>query len=73
MHKLLTILFLVGAAALSLASAQSISVDDKAINADCPIGKEAIDGKTFAEYGEHTIGFCCPGCDKKFAAWSKDK
>ena len=73
MQKLLTILLLACAAALSLASAQSISVDDKAINADCPIGKEAIDGKTFADYDGHTIGFCCPGCDKKFAAWSKDK
>ena len=73
MQKLLTILILACAAALSLASAQSATLDDKAINTDCPIGKEAIDGKTFADYDGHTIGFCCPGCDKKFAAWSKDK
>ena len=73
MQKLLTILVLACAAALSLASAQSVSLDDKAINKECPIGKEATDGKTFAEYDGHQIGFCCPGCDKKFAAWSKDK
>lgn len=73
MQKLLTVLLLACAAAFSLASAQSIALDDKAINAECPIGKEAIDGKTFAKYDGHTIGFCCPGCDKKFAAWSKDK
>ena len=73
MQKLLTVLLLACAAAFSLTSAQGAVSDDKAINAECPIGKEAIDGKTFAEYGGHTIGFCCPGCDKKFDAWSTDK
>lgn len=73
MQKLLTILLLVCAATVSLASAQSTTLDDKAINKECPIGKEAIDGKTFADYDGHKIGFCCGGCDKKFAAWSTDK
>lgn len=73
MQRLLTVLLLVSAAIVSLAAAQTITLDDKAINKDCPIAKEAIDGKTFAEYDGHTIGFCCPGCDKKFLAWSKDK
>ena len=39
MQKLLTVLLLACAAAFSLASAQSIALDDKAINAECPIGK----------------------------------
>ena len=73
MQKLLTVLLLACAAAFSLASAQTVPLDDKAINADCPIGKEAIDGKTFTKYDGHTIGFCCPGCDKRFDSWSKDK
>lgn len=73
MQKLLTILLFMLAATISFASTQTSSLDDKAINKDCPIGKEAIDDETFAKYDGHTIGFCCPGCDTKFAAWSKDK
>jgi hypothetical protein len=53
--------------------AQSFALDGKAINKECPIGEEAIDGESFADYDGHTIGFCCGGCDKKFLAWSKDK
>jgi len=73
MQKLLTILLLVFAATASVAMANSSTLDDKAINKECPIGEEAIDGESFAEYDGHTIGFCCPGCDKKFLAWTKDK
>jgi len=49
----------------------AITIADGAINRLCPIGKEAIDGKTFATYDGHQIGFCCGGCDRKFLAWSK--
>ena len=73
MQKLLTILLFVCAATLSSVLAQTTTLDDKAINKDCPVAEEAIDGKTFAVYDGHTIGFCCPGCDKKFLAWSTDK
>lgn len=47
------------------------SVALEAINKNCPIGKEAIDGETFITYDGHTIGFCCGGCDSKFLAWSQ--
>ena len=72
MHKLLTLLVLACAATLAFAST-SLTTPDEAINKLCPIGKEAIDGKTFAEYDGHRLGFCCPGCDNKFLSWSKDK
>lgn len=39
------------------------------VNKMCPVGKEPIDGKTFAEYEGRTVGFCCPGCDKAFMKW----
>ncbi|TVQ64264.1 MAG: hypothetical protein EA379_02170 [Phycisphaerales bacterium] len=42
-----------------------------AINAMCPIGEEAIDGRTFLTYKDNRIGFCCPGCDTAFDAWSE--
>lgn len=45
----------------------------QAVNKTCPIGKEPIDGKTFANYKGKRIGFCCPGCDKKFLAWDDAK
>lgn len=46
---------------------------DEAVNKLCPIGVEPIDGKTFATYDGHKVGFCCAGCDTKFLAWSKEK
>lgn len=51
----------------------AVEVAQDAINKLCPIGNEAIDGKTFATYDGHKVGFCCGGCDTKFLAWSKDK
>lgn len=44
-----------------------------AINKNCPVGKEPIDGKTFVNYKGKTIGLCCPGCDKQFLAWSEER
>lgn len=44
-----------------------------AINKNCPVGKEPTDGKTFVDYKGKTIGFCCPGCDKQFLAWSEER
>lgn len=70
MTKLLTIILLVCATTLALASSRSAPPYDQPINSECPIGKEAINGETLAGYGGHKIGFCCPGCDAKFAAWS---
>ena len=72
MKHLLTLLILACAATMAFASTNR-APEDEAINKLCPIGNEAIDGKTFAEYGGHRIGFCCPGCDTKFLAWDTDK
>lgn len=47
---------------------------DKPINAMCPIGKEPIQKSApTVQYKGHTLGFCCPGCDKAFLDWSEDK
>ena len=43
------------------------------VNSNCPIGKEPVDGKTFGSYKGETVGFCCPGCDKQFQAWSEER
>lgn len=40
------------------------------VNATCPVGKERVDGKSFVTYKGKIVGFCCPGCDKQFLAWS---
>lgn len=45
----------------------------QAINKDCPVGKEPIDGETFVTFEGHTIGFCCPGCDSQFLAWDETR
>lgn len=79
--KILFTLFLVAFSAATLPAHPQASapqalasyVGADAINTLCPIGKEAIDGKTFATYEGHKVGFCCGGCDSKFLAWSKDK
>lgn len=45
----------------------------KAVNAMCPVGKEAIDPSTpTAMYKGKEIGFCCPGCGEKFLAWDEE-
>lgn len=44
-----------------------------ASNTTCPIGHEPIDGETFVTHSGHTIGFCCPGCDDAFSAWSTSR
>lgn len=44
------------------------------VNAMCPIGEEPVEedgGRT--TYKGKTIGFCCPGCVKKFNAWDETK
>jgi hypothetical protein len=78
MKLILTTLLLVLASAHAAAATPQHGgstgvVAQDAINKLCPIGKEAIDGETFATYDGHKIGFCCGGCDTKFLAWSKDK
>ena len=81
MKHLITVLCLALLPSLALASAQALqpadatapSAQDEAINKMCPIGEEPIDGKTFATYDGHKLGFCCGGCDTKFLAWSKEK
>ncbi|MBL8964211.1 MAG: hypothetical protein JNK70_09085 [Phycisphaerae bacterium] len=41
----------------------------KAVNDRCPIQGEAIDADTpMRQWRGHSIGFCCPGCDKKWDA-----
>ncbi|MAW60603.1 MAG: hypothetical protein CMJ94_07185 [Planctomycetes bacterium] len=64
MKTILTLFALILGASPALAQS-------KAINLNCPIGKEAIDQETFVEYQGHTIGFCCAGCDTKFLAWDE--
>jgi YHS domain-containing protein len=56
-----------------LLGATAPSSDGEPINKNCPVGKQAIDQETFVEYGGHTIGFCCGGCDTKFLAWDAVK
>lgn len=82
MKHLIIVLLIALLPSLALASAQAShpasaaappSALDEAINKLCPIGEEPIDGKTFATYDGHKLGFCCGGCDTKFLAWSKDK
>ena len=79
MKHLITVLCLALLPSLAFASTQTSEVPvaqrsiDEAINSMCPIGNEAIDGKTFATYDGHKIGFCCAGCDAKFLAWGKEK
>lgn len=43
------------------------------VNTMCPIGKEPIDGKTFAQHDGKIVGFCCPGCDKAFMKWDAQR
>lgn len=50
----------------------ALSIDD-AVNAMCPIGNEPIDGSTYVTYAGKTVGFCCPGCDTRFLAWSTER
>ncbi len=46
------------------------SVETKAVNAMCPIGKEPIvPSAGTVLYKGNTIGLCCPGCGKQFLAW----
>ena len=41
----------------------------KAVNDRCPIQGEEIDPETpMRQWRGHSIGFCCPGCDKKWDA-----
>ncbi|HEX2837380.1 MAG TPA: hypothetical protein VHN77_04545 [Phycisphaerales bacterium] len=41
----------------------------KAVNDRCPIRSEEIDEETpMRQWRGHAIGFCCPGCDKKWDA-----
>lgn len=41
----------------------------KAVNDRCPIQGEEIDLETpMRQWRGHSIGFCCPGCDKKWDA-----
>ncbi|MBL4809718.1 MAG: TRASH domain-containing protein, partial [Phycisphaerales bacterium] len=46
----------------------------KPVNAICPVGEEPVEadgGRTI--YKGKTIGFCCPGCIKRFNAWDETK
>jgi YHS domain-containing protein len=40
----------------------------KIYNEVCPISGETVSAKTATvDHAGKTVGFCCPGCDKKFA------
>lgn len=50
------------------------SVESKAVNAMCPIGKEPIvPSAGTIQYKDKTIGLCCPGCGKQFLAWDESR
>jgi hypothetical protein len=35
-------------------------------NENCPVMGGAVDGKTYEEWNHLRVGYCCPGCDRKF-------
>lgn len=44
------------------------TASDKPWNAVCPIkGNPVEEGTAIVEYNGKAYGFCCPGCDSKFA------
>ena len=72
MQNIITMLFIAWTATAAFAFSRP-APDKEVINQMCPISEDAIDGKTFADYDGHRIGFCCAGCDSKFLAWDKNK
>lgn len=54
-------------------TAPALGPIDDPINTTCPISGEAIDGTTVLESNGVTIGFCCPGCDDMFNAWTEER
>lgn len=51
----------------ALESTQPNPQPAKAVNDRCPIQGEEIDEETpMHQWRGHSIGFCCPGCDKKW-------
>lgn len=56
-----------------IAPPPSSSGVQQAVNTHCPIGKEPIDSRTFITHNGATVGFCCPGCDEAFLAWSSER
>jgi len=62
---------------LTLLSATATQALAEPVNANCPVGKEAIvESAGTVMHGEHEIGICCPGCGKQFLKWDdarKDK
>jgi hypothetical protein len=35
-------------------------------NDACPVMGGEVDGKTYGEWNHIRVGYCCPGCDRKF-------
>ena len=35
-------------------------------NEVCPVMKNKVDAEFFVEWNHLKVGFCCPGCDKRF-------
>lgn len=55
---------------MSVAFATAERALNEPINAECPIGKEpVVPSAGTTQHDGKTIGFCCPGCYKLFAAW----
>lgn len=67
MRSLPTLIGLLSILALLAGAGQEPSNDT------CPISGEPVDGSTFLTFDDRTIGFCCPGCDEAFSAWSTDR
>ena len=35
-------------------------------NGICPVMQNEVDAESFVEWNHLKVGFCCPGCDKRF-------
>jgi hypothetical protein len=72
-------LFVCVATAMLLAGCQSgpKSTDTASpgmINDGCPFSGEPVsDGAPTAAWNGNTVGFCCPGCTKRWNGWSDEQ
>ncbi|MCA9293729.1 MAG: hypothetical protein KDA20_07945 [Phycisphaerales bacterium] len=56
------------------ADAPESTAQVSAVNQMCPVMNEPVKASAgVVEYKGEAIGFCCPGCAKKFAGWSDEK
>lgn len=61
------------ASLVSLALASFAALAAAPVNTSCPLTGEPVKDGVTAEHAGQTVGFCCPGCAKKFQAMTDDK